>query len=165
MRFPLRSDHELFPSPNHCRSPAATRVQQSTALGLQRQPTNTRATKNWTGFSSWPPGTTVNPDRTQAHHLQGKKLHILLLAQQTADALPSNSLSASYGVIWELCKQTSAVYLLCVIKKKKQTGISPLVFTRCTNGCRAKPKQTAQKYRPGRRPHTSGSYAKFSAVW
>lgn len=76
---------------------------------------------------------------------RGEKLHILLLAQQTACALPYNSLSASYGVIRELCKQTSVASLLCVIKKQKQTGISSLVFSRRMTSCRAQPKQTTQK--------------------
>lgn len=45
--------------PNLRWSPAAIWVLQSTTLGLQ--PTDTGTTKNWTGFSSWPLGATVNP--------------------------------------------------------------------------------------------------------
>lgn len=119
----------VFASPNGCRSPAATRVQQPTDFGLRRQPTDTRATKNWTSLSFYLPRATIDADTTQTCYLRREKLHILLLAQQTACALPHDSIFARcYSGI--LQKNLSGVAAPCDSKERKQREVSPLVFSR-----------------------------------
>lgn len=118
--LPLLQGRALpIPTPQ-CRSLAATTARQPTAVRL---PSETPAPQNWTCFSSWPPGATVNPDQTQAHRLQREKLHVPSLVQQTACAPLYDLVSTSRGVIWERCTQTSAVAPLCV--DKKLAGVSP----------------------------------------